>query len=231
MIGWEIEELWQHVRTLVQRNENLNDVLNESDELKVDIPFVELLNFSDCEGFIGPKTSAKLHADFLEWDEKAKVNSNPKRQFCGSHRARAALQANELVSESAYFIDDPELTSIQHPRKRREIPEKFRLLAVLAQRLQKRLHPLRCRLGCQDHPLPLAQLVLLGGVVCNPARDIIQARLQAIRVPLDLVRDQVEHLQSGRIGRSRIIRHGRKFPHPLRGSYTNFIKSNTRPRS
>ena len=72
MIGWEIEELWQHVGTLVQRNENLNDVLNESDELKVDIPFVELLNFSDCEGFIGPKTSAKLHADFLEWDKKAK---------------------------------------------------------------------------------------------------------------------------------------------------------------
>ena len=74
MIGWEIEDLWQHVGTLVQRNENLNDVLNESDELKVDIPFVELLNFSDCEGFIGPKTSAKLHADFLEWDEKAKVS-------------------------------------------------------------------------------------------------------------------------------------------------------------
>ena len=74
MIGWEIENLWLHVGTLVQRNENLNDVLNESDELKVDIPFVELLNFSDCEGFIGPKTSAKLHADFLEWDEKAKVS-------------------------------------------------------------------------------------------------------------------------------------------------------------
>lgn len=73
MIGWEIEDLWQHVGTLVQRNENLNDVLNESDELKVDIPFVELLNFSDCEGFIGPKTSAKLYLDFLEWDEKAKV--------------------------------------------------------------------------------------------------------------------------------------------------------------
>jgi hypothetical protein len=74
MIGWEIEDLWQHVGTLVQRNENLNDVLNESDELKVDIPFVELLNFSDCEGFIGPKTSAKLYLDFLEWDEKAKVS-------------------------------------------------------------------------------------------------------------------------------------------------------------
>lgn len=72
LIGWEIENLWRHVGTLVQRNENLNDVLNESDELKVDIPFVELLNFSDCEGFIGPKNCAKLYEDFLEWDERAK---------------------------------------------------------------------------------------------------------------------------------------------------------------
>ena len=74
MIGWKIEDLWRHVETLVQRNKNLNDVLSESDEIKVDIPFVELLNFSDCEGFIGPKTSAKLYLDFLEWDEKAKVS-------------------------------------------------------------------------------------------------------------------------------------------------------------
>jgi len=74
MIGWEIEDLWRNVETIVQRYENLNNVLCESDELKVDIPFVELLNFSDCEGFIGPKTSAKLYLDFLEWDEKAKVS-------------------------------------------------------------------------------------------------------------------------------------------------------------
>ena len=72
MIGWEIEDLWRSVETLVQRNENLNDVLNENDRFSVDIPFVELLHFSDCEGFIGPKTSAKLHSDFLEWNENAK---------------------------------------------------------------------------------------------------------------------------------------------------------------
>lgn len=72
LIGWEIEDLWRNVATLAQRSENLNDVLSESDELKVDIPFIELLHFSDCEGFIGPKTSAKLHVDFLEWDEKAR---------------------------------------------------------------------------------------------------------------------------------------------------------------
>jgi hypothetical protein len=73
MIGWDIEDLWRKVATLIQRTENINDVLSENDYVKIDIPFVELLHFSDCEGFIGPKTSAKLHTDFLEWDEKAKT--------------------------------------------------------------------------------------------------------------------------------------------------------------
>lgn len=36
-------------------------------------PFVELINFADNEGFIGPRTSAKLAADFRQWDERAKV--------------------------------------------------------------------------------------------------------------------------------------------------------------
>ena len=72
LIGWKIEDLWIRVETLVHRNESINDVLDENDNSKVNIPFVEMLHFSDCEGFIGPKTSAKLHADFLEWDEKAK---------------------------------------------------------------------------------------------------------------------------------------------------------------
>lgn len=35
------------------------------------IPFVELINFSDCEGTIGPQTSAKLYWDFKEHLEKA----------------------------------------------------------------------------------------------------------------------------------------------------------------
>ena len=34
-------------------------------------PFVELINFSDCEGTIGPKTSAKLAKDFAEWHDRA----------------------------------------------------------------------------------------------------------------------------------------------------------------
>ena len=35
-------------------------------------PFWELINFSDCEGVIGPAVSAKLAKDFAEWDESAK---------------------------------------------------------------------------------------------------------------------------------------------------------------
>ena len=35
------------------------------------LPFYELIAFSDCEGFIGPKTSAKLAADFDAQAENA----------------------------------------------------------------------------------------------------------------------------------------------------------------
>jgi hypothetical protein len=37
-----------------------------------DKPFFELIHFSDCEGFIGPKTSAKLAKDFAEHAEQIK---------------------------------------------------------------------------------------------------------------------------------------------------------------
>ncbi len=35
-------------------------------------PFCELINFSDCEGVIGPKVAAKLAKDFADWDERAR---------------------------------------------------------------------------------------------------------------------------------------------------------------
>ena len=34
-------------------------------------PFAELIHFSDCEGSIGPRTSAKLANDFAEWEAAA----------------------------------------------------------------------------------------------------------------------------------------------------------------
>ncbi len=33
-------------------------------------PFVELINFSDCEGFIGPETSGKLRVDFENHEKR-----------------------------------------------------------------------------------------------------------------------------------------------------------------
>lgn len=35
------------------------------------LSFAELIHFSDCEGVIGPKTSAKLAADFADWQDRA----------------------------------------------------------------------------------------------------------------------------------------------------------------
>lgn len=36
-------------------------------------PFYELIAFSDCEGIIGPKTSAKLYQDFKQYEARAKA--------------------------------------------------------------------------------------------------------------------------------------------------------------
>lgn len=35
-------------------------------------PFYEQIDFSDCEGVIGPATSAKLARDYADWDEGAR---------------------------------------------------------------------------------------------------------------------------------------------------------------
>lgn len=38
-----------------------------------EVPFAELINFSDCDGFIGPVTSAKLAKDFADWQARAET--------------------------------------------------------------------------------------------------------------------------------------------------------------
>ena len=58
-IGINIEDLW----VLVSRDIKLNDLLG-SNPIN-EIPFVELLCLSDCEGTIGPIVSKKLHNDFV----------------------------------------------------------------------------------------------------------------------------------------------------------------------
>lgn len=51
MIGYTPEKIWSISQALV-RDDRLNQVLDESSE--VSIPFIELIGFSDCEGYIGP---------------------------------------------------------------------------------------------------------------------------------------------------------------------------------
>lgn len=40
-------------------------------------PFVELINFSDCEGTIGFKISSKLLSDFKDFNDLAKLHPDP----------------------------------------------------------------------------------------------------------------------------------------------------------
>jgi len=74
LIGYAYEEAIAIVDRGVNRNASIGIVLEEADEDEKpsSFPFAELLYFSDAEGFIGPKTSAKLAGDFAEWEEKAK---------------------------------------------------------------------------------------------------------------------------------------------------------------
>jgi len=50
-----------------------------------DGPFADLINFSDCEGIIGPVVAKKLLNDFLQFDEKAKTHA-PNTWFYDSYK-------------------------------------------------------------------------------------------------------------------------------------------------
>ena len=60
----------------------------EKSELYLDKPFYELINFSDCEGAIGPKVSQKLHKDFVAYREKFESYIKNKFPFHDSHYLR-----------------------------------------------------------------------------------------------------------------------------------------------
>lgn len=61
-------------------------------------PFVELINFSDCEGFIGPKTCAKLSADFAANQGKANNGDEYFRaKYADWHRALALASEGGAV--------------------------------------------------------------------------------------------------------------------------------------
>ncbi len=66
LIGRDIEDLHSEILKFTSRERNLNSVLDEHGSARIGIPFAELIFFSDCEGFIGPETSAKLYKDFQD---------------------------------------------------------------------------------------------------------------------------------------------------------------------
>ena len=62
------KEVWKNFENEF-RKLKLAKIQNESSKMK---PFYELINFSDCEGDIGPEISKKLYQDFIDFEEQAK---------------------------------------------------------------------------------------------------------------------------------------------------------------
>ena len=63
-------------------------------------PFVELVNFSNCEGVIGPVVAAKLLRDFVEFDDRAKDIVDD-RFYVGYRQLKRGL---ELASDGGALI-------------------------------------------------------------------------------------------------------------------------------
>ena len=62
---------WRNQLARLMLDMSDEQVWNAAEDSLAGRPFVELIDFSDCEGFIGPKTCAKLSADFANNQEKA----------------------------------------------------------------------------------------------------------------------------------------------------------------
>lgn len=45
------------------------------------LPFFQLIYFSDCEGCIGPETSAKLAQDFADWEDRIQGDAQQMRLY------------------------------------------------------------------------------------------------------------------------------------------------------
>jgi hypothetical protein len=73
--------------------EEPEDVWAEAEDFEGE-PFVELINYSDCDGCIGPRTSRKLAEDFRKYAEKAAA-------YFHEHGPN---NPNLLERESDYFV-------------------------------------------------------------------------------------------------------------------------------
>jgi hypothetical protein len=64
-------------------------------------PFSELINFSDCEGIIGPVVAAKLAQDCVDFDERAKTSSDSDYYYI---RYREWRMACEMAADGGVII-------------------------------------------------------------------------------------------------------------------------------
>jgi len=62
---------WRNQLARLMLDMSAEQVWNAAEGSLAGRPFVELIHFSDCEGFMGPKTCAKLSADFVNNQKRA----------------------------------------------------------------------------------------------------------------------------------------------------------------
>jgi hypothetical protein len=77
---------------------------------KKDSPFSELINYSDCEGFVGPITSKKLYSDFVKYKNQVIrfIQSNneigSENQMWYSQKYNDFISVLELAKNSGVLV-------------------------------------------------------------------------------------------------------------------------------
>jgi hypothetical protein len=70
------------------------------------LPFYELIEFSDCNGTIGPAVCAKLAKDFADHEEQARAFAGKIKPFKGmSDLPEAARHSPDLIGRARYWLD------------------------------------------------------------------------------------------------------------------------------
>jgi hypothetical protein len=87
---------WRRHLCRMAVEEEPEDVWGDAEEFEGS-PFVELINFSDCEGAIGPRTSRKLADDFKKYAEQARAYVEA--QQAANNPNRGAEGADEPANE------------------------------------------------------------------------------------------------------------------------------------
>lgn len=90
----DIESFWSRVVKLEKQGQ------------EPDVPFWQLLHFSDCEGAIGPVVCKKLAKDFADWEERAKTYAKEMHEasrIAVDYPFEEAIEGHGLSSEGSYF--------------------------------------------------------------------------------------------------------------------------------